>query len=264
MAPRGNRGRTRLDRKSSTAYFQGDVPQPTPTSLASLLRIVRLRLDRILQGAMKKSRLVPLLVALAVLGSSSIGSAIEDNDPRQWQVETPRALDKSNNRPGRAAVPSKPFELLNRQPYELYNLRRRELGLASQLSFKESKGWGGNDYLDFTFSSGGDFQFVRKRDNNPTIIKGYQSVAMYNSRARRYLYYHGKTRDHGKLRTFSWDDSPVYQWLVEEQCPAAGPLFSVVFSLYNTDWKADLVVNRNGGFGFLQRAGGPRRYEPCR
>jgi len=220
---------------------RGCAPTFRITSPVTLLRIVRSRFDRILQGAMKKSRLVPLLVALAVLGSSSIGSAVQDHDPRQWQVKYTA-------------------QLLNRQPYELHNLRRRELDLTSQLGFKEGPRLK-PDTIAFTGPSGGFFQFVRHRDNNPTIIKGYQTVAMYNTKTGRYLYYDNK----GKFKEFRWDDSPVYQWLLELQCPAAAPQFNVTFSLHNNLLRADLVYVSSYGLTWLPRAGGSRRYDdPCR
>jgi hypothetical protein len=91
------------------------------------------RFDRIFQGSDHDNTSSSLPSYACRFGGASIGSAIDVNDPRQWQVKyTAKVLPAT--------------------AYELHNLRRRELDLTSQLGFKEgprlSASQTGRDRLD--------------------------------------------------------------------------------------------------------------------
>jgi len=118
------------------------------------------------------------------------------------------------------------------QQYSIFNLRRAELDLSSELTFKENStrdrtGWGLN---------GGDFVF--KRDTASTNVRDHRGVrdsefvAIYNTKTKRYLYADGL-----------WQDKPQYVWMLKTITPIGeGRSGSVRFALFNSQQRKWLMV----------------------
>lgn len=134
-------------------------------------------------------------------------------NPQQWEIRSISGI--------------KPEET-----YSLYNLRRAELDLSSELTFKENStrdatGWGAN---------GGDFVF--KRDTTSTDVRDHRVVrdgeflAIYNTKTRRYMTASGL-----------WADKPQYIWMVRKIATVSvGRSTSVRFALFNTQNRRWLMV----------------------
>ena len=122
--------------------------------------------------------------------------------------------------------------IMPEQEYSVYNLRRDELDLSSELTFKENStrdrtGWGAN---------GGDFIF--KRDTASSNVRDHRGlrdhefVAIYNTKTKRYLYSDGL-----------WQPKPAYIWMVKKiTTVGTGSSARTQFALFNSAHRKWLMV----------------------
>lgn len=124
--------------------------------------------------------------------------------------------------------------VLGNVEYGLFNLRRKELNLTSQMgSIKRDGGFVGSDYsiLGWAGTSGGYFVFVRTNVNDRRPLTDLDVVAIYNTRAKGYL------KGNGLMNSdYPWSSRPEYEWMVRGRVGAD-------FALYNVRAEDYLVLN---------------------
>jgi hypothetical protein len=147
---------------------------------------------------MSKTRLVMLLVALATLVLPAAASAaINPLEPGQWYAN-----------PGPPQT-GKLFQLSNRINASKLGHGEREIG------------------VDLSWAKGGDWLFSREpyagRRDHRSPITSLERVALFNTKARRFLVY-GRQKYGINL---NWSTSPSYEWKVDHDISIGA------FSLYN-------------------------------
>ena len=115
-------------------------------------------------------------------------------------------------------------------PYELHNLRRRELNLTSQLGYAklDVSLWPDPDWVDWVGTSGGHFEF-RPPNPNPKIrdhrtVKPDDFLALYNTKIRKYFV--GRWVQDKYAGDYMWSSTPSYEWQVHDRQGATFALFN--------------------------------------
>ena len=154
-----------------------------------------------MEGSMKKAIVIALLAACATASDAQTPAA------RQWQVNDETGSVKAST------------------PYELYNTRRKELNLSSQLGFfKGQVAWVGH--------TGGHFEFRRANVRDHRTLTPADSVAIYNTKTKRHmLSLESKTA--GNL--IRWMPEPSHEWQIHDRKGAD-------FALFNTKRRAYYVL----------------------
>jgi hypothetical protein len=148
-----------------------------------------------------------IVVASALLGPAPL-QGLQPNVPakvKQWQVANTNTVQAGTE-------------------YQLHNLRRRAMNLTSQM------GWTGRGY-GWTGTSGGHFVFHRTNRNDHRTLRPEENVALYNTKAKRYL-----------NSSLQWPPTPEYSWQVHA---ISGPNFA----LYNTTQRTWLILMESPSSG---------------
>jgi hypothetical protein len=197
----------------------------------------------------RTTRLAALGLALAAFGAMDLPVSAQGTVREHRGRDTPPA---PTPRPARANLSKEPrqWEIRNvtgikaDELYEIYNLRRDEMDLSSELAFEErdsrdATGWGQN---------GG--RFVFKRDTASTNVRDHRTVrdgefvAIYNTKTKRYMSYIGV-----------WEDKPQYVWMMKKQeVVGQGRAARFRFALFNTDKRKWLMVCQGEPMNFDDRS----------
>ncbi len=159
---------------------------------------------------MIRNRIRAVLLGVLALIAMPVVSEAAPPAAKQWSV------DKTN-------------QISNETEYALYN-GSRKLGYDNR-TFGVDLGW----------VNGGFFFFVRKtpagrRDRRIGLIGGNEDVALFNTKRNAYLKYYRRGDAKAELE---WnDDTPVYEWQIQDQSASGG---RVHFALFNSRVKKYLV-----------------------
>ena len=146
----------------------------------------------------RKTQAVPICFLISLVGLFALVAASQaavPSDAHQWEVHNADGVSSGID-------------------YELYNQKNKK-----QIGYKKRTDYGHRVDLDWVGHSGGHFQFMHKapdgtRDHRRRPIPENADVAVYNTKARRYLKY--KKHDN-TVTELEWSQTPAYEWQIHDQ-----------------------------------------------
>ena len=164
-----------------------------------------------------------LLITLpAVSVSQEVQQTPGPREARQWQVANASSVE--------AGI-----------PYELHNIPRKRSGLDGQLGYLKHNVTLNRDVDDIGWvgHSGGLFEFRRANRRNQKSISPDETLALYNTRSRKYMLGSFGRASSKYPYAQEWSALPSYDWMVHDQAGAD-------FALYNVK-RRDYFVLGSGG-----------------
>jgi len=167
----------------------------------------------------RKTQAVPICFLISLLGlfaPAAASQAAVPSDAHQWEVHNADGVSSGID-------------------YELHNKKNKK-----QIGYKKRTDYGHSVDLDWVGHSGGHFQFMHKapdgtRDHRRRPIPENADVAVYNTKAKRYLKY--KKHDN-TVTELEWSRTPAYEWQIHDQKGTS----VASFALFNIRAKKYLVL----------------------